>query len=116
MNIDVRFNIAAIRRNPELNMLTWEIIEARGCGVGDLVKLWETAIALGESAAVCEMQMKEAAEIIATTDDREMYEGAQELYAMRHMLRNYFIRDAREIVKFLDNRGFGFPEGKVSYE
>lgn len=106
--MDVKFDIEAIMQNPELNDLTWEIIEARGIKAGDLVELWDTALAMARSCRDTHMLSLQW----MTPDEYGMIDPVSMSIAQTYELLSKFLaRDAREIVRFLNKRKFEFPEG-----
>lgn len=106
----IMIDLVRIRSDKGLNDLNWEIIENRGIATGDTVALWEVALELAESAAVafsCSLDVMSALDFGDLSLDL-MY-VAQSL----DLMSKFLARDAREIVKFLDNGGFEFPEGYI---
>ena len=106
--MDIKFDLDAIMKNPELNDLTWEIIEARGIATGDLVALWETALAMGRSCRDTQML---SIQWMTPDEFGDLDPVSMSIAQTYELLSKFLARDAREIVKFLISRKFEFPEG-----
>jgi hypothetical protein len=105
----IMFDIDKIMNNPELNTLTWEIIEARGIAAGDVVALYKTCVAMAETAERCHYMAMEW--ITPIDDDIIPTDVEMDVASTYAMMSKYLVRDAREIAKFLVLRGFEFPAG-----
>lgn len=106
--MDIKFDVDAIMSNPELNDLSWEIIEARGIATGDLVELWETALAMGRS---CRDTQLLSIQWMTPDEYGMVYPISMSIAQTYELLSKFLARDAREIIKFLNKRKFEFPEG-----
>ena len=105
----IMFDIDKIMNNPELNTLTWEIIEARGIVTGDLMALFEIAVMLGETSARCHYAAMEW--VTPIDDDMLPTDVEMDVASTYAMMSKFTARESREVIKFLVLRGFEFPEG-----
>ena len=108
--MQINFDVDAILEMKDLNVLTWEIIEARGIAAGDLMALWDVACGMGESVASCMEMMDMWSQPDENGEVLDIYRETSEAY---RLLASFLARDAREIVKFLHSRRFKFPEGRT---
>jgi len=108
--IKVKFDLKAIAKNPSLNTLTWEVINARGLDIGDTAALWNLALDMGQACASCSISAEIWHETYMAHGDDETPEQVSQTY---ELLAKYLANDAREIVKFLMLRGFDFPEEHI---
>jgi hypothetical protein len=108
--VNIKIDIERIRGDKSLNDLNWEIAEARGVKAGDLVALWDVCLRTAESAAqTYQMSLELVSGVDLSDFSLELIYIAQSLDLLSHLLA----REAREIAKFLDKRGFVFPVGYI---
>lgn len=108
--MNIKIDIERIRGDKALNDLSWEVCEARGIKTGDLVSLWDVCLKTAEAAAET---YQTSLDLVKSVDLRdlslELIYIAQSFDLLSHLLA----REAREIAKFLDKRGFVFPDGYI---
>lgn len=89
--------------------LTWEVLEARGIDVGDLMHLWTICHVLMDQI---ESMDSEQNIVISSIMASGQVEFAMQVMVNYIALRGYITRDAQEILKFLYKRNFHFPDGE----
>lgn len=106
----IKFDIERLMKDPALNDLTWEVIEARGIVCGDLVALWDVALGMAESSVETMLVGQDLALQALMEDNDPAIAHASATY---NLLSQFLARDAREIVRFLKKRGFELPSESV---
>lgn len=108
--MEIHLDLKRLLGDKSINLLTWEIIEARGVAVGDLALLFDTALDMTGSAIEC----KALGELWMTPEEDGGIDETSFNVGMTYtMLSKFFIREAREIMLFLYHRGFIFPDGFI---